>query len=204
VLADARNASHYRDWVEHITSDETKDALRFLIGLLAEDERYTCYPQRKGEVRDFRCEDDQGDAPFAFVTNKGSLLFHFRQPALRANHWSRALLEDHFDSLHENARGELTVKLRSIADVRRLWRLIGPGSAPFRSGATPTTQIGYVNPHNQRCEGHRGVAGTDHLQVVYRMACQLPGCGHVYGTNGTDVFERKCPYCQDGKPSIAF
>jgi hypothetical protein len=204
VLAEARNASHYREWVDHITNDETKDALRFLVGLLAEDQRYTCYPQKKGETRDFRLEDEQSELCFSFVTNKSSLLFHFRQPAIRSKQWSRALLEDHFDSLHENARGELTVKLRSIADVRRLWRLIGPGTAEFRSGATPTTQIGYVNANKQRCAGHRGVAGTDHLQVAYRMECQAPGCGHVYGTNGTDVFERKCPYCQDGKPSIPF
>ena len=29
----------------------------------------------------------------------------------------------------------------------------------FQNGSAPTTQIGYVNRNNQRCEGHRGLAG---------------------------------------------
>jgi hypothetical protein len=32
----------------------------------------------------------------------------------------------------------------------------------FQNGAGTTTQIGYVNRNDQRCEGHRGVDGTDH------------------------------------------
>ena len=43
---------------------------------------------------------------------------------------------------------------------------------PLRSGAAPTTQIGYVNRHNQQCEGQRGVPGTDHRAVAYRMRAQ--------------------------------
>ncbi|MCI4431562.1 MAG: hypothetical protein JHC40_20635 [Burkholderiales bacterium] len=204
MLTEARNASHYREWVEHIAHNETKDAFRYLVGLAAEDPRYNCYPMRKGEVLDFRFEDAHQEQPFSFITNKGSLLFCFRKPATQAGHWSKELLADHFDSVSENARGEVTVRLRSIADVQRLWRLIGPSTTPFRSGTTPTTQIGYINPNNQRCGGNRGVAGTDHLQLAYRMDCQVPDCGHVYGANGTDVFQRKCPYCQDGKPGIPF
>ena len=74
----------------------------------------------------------------------------------------------------------------------------------FQSGAGTTTQIGYVNRNNQRCEGHRGVVGTDHGATAYRMVCQQSRCGHVYGANGTDVFQRKCPQCQGGKPGIPF
>lgn len=74
----------------------------------------------------------------------------------------------------------------------------------FQSGTGPTTQIGYVNRNNQRCEGHRGVEGTDHGALAYKMVCQEAGCGHVYGANGTDVFQRKCPRCQGGEPGIPF
>jgi hypothetical protein len=155
MLAEVRNAPLYREWVDHITNVETKDALRYFVGLAAEDSRYMCYPHRKGEVRDFRFEDDQGHQPFAFIVNKGSLLFYFRKPALQSRQWPKELLADHFESLHENGSGELTIKLRSIADVQRLWRLIGVGDASFHSGTTATTQIGYVNPNNQRCAGHR-------------------------------------------------
>ena len=50
MLTEARNASHSREWVEHIAHNETKDAFRYLVSLAAEDPRYNCYPMRKGEV----------------------------------------------------------------------------------------------------------------------------------------------------------
>lgn len=74
----------------------------------------------------------------------------------------------------------------------------------FMSGDTDTTKIGFVNRNNQRCDGHRGVEGTDHGQFAYRMECLEPNCGYVYGANGTDVFQRKCPKCQKGKDGISF
>ena len=74
----------------------------------------------------------------------------------------------------------------------------------YVSGGTPTTQIGYVNRNQQRCTGHRGIAGTDHGQRAYRMECLMPGCRAVYGANGTDVFLRKCPACQGGAPGLDF
>ncbi len=72
----------------------------------------------------------------------------------------------------------------------------------FSDGTTETTQIGYVNRNNQRCTGHRGVAGTDHYQFAYHMECL--NCGHVYGANGADVFQRKCPKCGGGCEGIQF
>jgi hypothetical protein len=74
----------------------------------------------------------------------------------------------------------------------------------FISGNTKTTQIGYVNRNSQRCLGHRGVAGNDHGQRSYQMECQNESCRHVYGANGTDVFQRKCPRCQSGKLGIDY
>lgn len=72
----------------------------------------------------------------------------------------------------------------------------------FRDGGAPTTKIGYVNRNQQECGGHRGVAGTDHNQRAYRMECLH--CGHVYGANGSDVFQRKCSECQGGEAGIDF
>ena len=72
----------------------------------------------------------------------------------------------------------------------------------FENGTTPTTQIGYVNRNNQRCEGHRRREGTDHCATAYKMVCQ--NCDNVYGANGQDVFQRKCPHCQDGEPGIPY
>ena len=72
----------------------------------------------------------------------------------------------------------------------------------FRDGSGPTVKIGYVNRNGQECQGHRGQAGTDHNQRAYRMKCGR--CGHIYGANGSDVHQRKCPKCQEGAVGIAF
>jgi predicted nuclease with RNAse H fold len=77
-------------------------------------------------------------------------------------------------------------------------------TSAFVSGHTKTTRIGYENKNKQRCDGHRGAAGTDHGQHAYRMVCLRPECGYAYGANGTDVFQRKCPRCQGGAPGIPF
>lgn len=74
----------------------------------------------------------------------------------------------------------------------------------FDSGGNDTTRIGYINRNQQRCGGHRGVAGTDHGQRPYQMQCLLPGCGHIYGANGTDVVHRRCPNCQGDADGLPF
>jgi len=72
----------------------------------------------------------------------------------------------------------------------------------WQSGGGPSTQIGFVNRNGQRCCGHRGIAGNDHLQYAYKIECLH--CGFVYGGNGTDMFERRCPSCQGGAEGIRF
>jgi len=74
----------------------------------------------------------------------------------------------------------------------------------FASGSSETTKIGYINRNNQMCTGHRGTLGTDHGQVSYRMVCMRVACGSTYGANGTDIFQRRCPHCQDGAPGLPF
>jgi hypothetical protein len=74
----------------------------------------------------------------------------------------------------------------------------------FEDGTKDSTKIGYVNRNQQKCCGHRHVPGTDHGAISYKMQCLEPGCGKEYGSNGTDVFQRKCPRCQSGKPGIPF
>jgi len=72
----------------------------------------------------------------------------------------------------------------------------------FRDGDGPTVKKGKVNKNRQRCCGTLDVPGTDENALAYKMECRL--CGFVYGANGEDVFERKCPNCQDGEPGIRF
>jgi hypothetical protein len=84
---------------------------------------------------------------------------------------------------------------------RRTAQLTSPQSE-WKSGSGPTVQIGAVNRHGQICTGHRGIPGTDHMQLAYRTECGW--CGHVYGANGSDMHERRCPICQQGAPGIDY
>jgi len=74
----------------------------------------------------------------------------------------------------------------------------------WQSGSTETTTIGYENRNNQVVIGTRGIKGTDHRQKAYKMKCQKEPCGHEYGANGTDIFQRKCPKCQGGDQGIEY
>lgn len=72
----------------------------------------------------------------------------------------------------------------------------------FESGNRETTQIGYINKNNQENLGTKWVKGTDHEQYAYKLSCNE--CGSIYGANGSDIYQRKCPVCQGGKPGIEY
>ena len=61
-----------------------------------------------------------------------------------------------------------------------------------------TTRIGYKNRNGQKNLGRIEPTreGTDNEQYVYVMNCTKCGC--IYGSNGSDIFQRKCPACQNG------
>ena len=61
-----------------------------------------------------------------------------------------------------------------------------------------STDLGYVNRNQQRNNGKTNMPGTDNLQWSYDMECLH--CGHKYYANGSDIFQRKCPKCQGGRP----
>ena len=63
---------------------------------------------------------------------------------------------------------------------------------------TKSTETGYINKNNQRNNGCTYTHGTDYNQKFYSMECL--SCGHKYRANGTDIWQRKCPQCQGGKP----
>jgi len=67
-----------------------------------------------------------------------------------------------------------------------------------------TTKAGFINPNKQQNLGptQPPIKGTDYGQYVYIIQCTL--CGLIYGANGSDIWERKCPSpkCQGGNPGI--
>lgn len=72
----------------------------------------------------------------------------------------------------------------------------------WHDGTRPTTEIGFVNRNQQKVHGHRNVPGTDHCQTAYKLECLM--CGKIYGANGSDIFQRKCPTCQNGVQGIKY
>jgi len=37
----------------------------------------------------------------------------------------------------------------------------------------------------------------------WRLRCLEPNCGHEYGANNFDIYNRKCPRCQGGTEGLA-
>lgn len=71
-----------------------------------------------------------------------------------------------------------------------------------RSGSGLTTAPGYRNRNGQTVLRSTGLAGTDHGQSVYVLQCG--GCRHEYGSNGSDIFQRRCPVCRGGRPGLVY
>jgi hypothetical protein len=76
------------------------------------------------------------------------------------------------------------------------------GTPRHRGGSGFTTAPGYRNRNGQTVLRSTGFAGTDHGQSVYVLQCG--GCRHEYGANGSDIFQRRCPVCQGGKPGLVY
>jgi hypothetical protein len=76
---------------------------------------------------------------------------------------------------------------------------VGPQS---KTSSKRTTQPGYVNRNGQVVVRPTAIAGNDHNQRVYVMACR--NCAHEYGANGSDIWQRRCPACQGGAAALAF
>jgi hypothetical protein len=67
-----------------------------------------------------------------------------------------------------------------------------------------STKLGYLNRNNCRVVGPALGAGTDHNAKLYplRHEADLGGCGGIFGSNGTDNHDRKCPFDQGGAPGL--
>lgn len=61
-----------------------------------------------------------------------------------------------------------------------------------------TTEPGYVNANNQKNHGRKEKSDNHYNQWFYEMECLE--CGHRYNANGSDIWLRKCPKCQGGRP----
>jgi hypothetical protein len=64
-----------------------------------------------------------------------------------------------------------------------------------------TTEVGYINRNHQEVVRPTGNFSTNHEQLVYVLRCRK--CGHQYGSNGCDIFQRHCPAHDGGAPGPA-
>lgn len=64
-----------------------------------------------------------------------------------------------------------------------------------------STELNYVNNNNQRNIGKTTEPGTDNCSILYAMCCD--NCGYKYFANSTNIYEKKCPKCQEGIDTVA-
>ncbi len=77
------------------------------------------------------------------------------------------------------------------------------GARPKKpSKARKSLEIGAINKNGQVLVRATELPGTDHFQRIYVLKCRA--CGHSYGANGSDVWQRKCPECQGGRPGLDY
>ena len=72
----------------------------------------------------------------------------------------------------------------------------------FMPAERKTTKPGYVNRNGQVVVKATGLSGTDYGQYIYALRCSK--CEWEYGANGSDIFQRRCPKCQGGRPGLAY
>jgi hypothetical protein len=65
---------------------------------------------------------------------------------------------------------------------------------------SPTTKINFINRNGQRVVRTAQLPGSDYNQRVYVLSCGH--CGNEYGANGSDVWHRLCPFCQEGEAGL--
>jgi hypothetical protein len=72
---------------------------------------------------------------------------------------------------------------------------------PEAGGSGYSTRPGYTNANGQTVVRPTGLPGTDYGQSIYVLRCGH--CSEEYGANGSDIWVRKCPKCQGGRPGLA-
>jgi hypothetical protein len=75
-------------------------------------------------------------------------------------------------------------------------------TVPPTRGSGYSTRTGFTNANGQTVDRPTGLAGTDYGQSVYVLRCGH--CSEEYGANGSDIWLRKCPKCQGGRPGLPF
>ena len=110
--------------VEHRDSMDSsggRDAYDLLTRAAQELTAYACAPAWQGDVRIFKYTDPaSGERPFAFIVNRGDLLFYVRKPGFVRVPGGFHALKSQFASARKNPAGEWTVRITGAADAQAL------------------------------------------------------------------------------------
>jgi len=121
--------------------------------------------------------------------------------------WLISGLEALATESYENSVASIVAKvlLREVVAPRGV-----PGSTLVtdEDDEVPATRIsgysarpGFTNANAQTVIRPTDLPGTDHGQSIYVLRCDH--CSEEYGANGSDIWLRKCPKCQGGRPGLA-
>ena len=77
-----------------------------------------------------------------------------------------------------------------------------PGTSSGTKEPSYSTVPGFTNRNGQTVIRPTNLPGTDYNQRIYVLECG--NCGHQYGSNGSDNFQRRCPCCDRGRPGLDF
>jgi len=136
----------------------------------------------------------------AFFDAKGWKLFE--------RDWLIAGLEALATESYENSVASVVAKLllREVVSSRGVARSAAveeeDDTVPVTRGSGYSTRPGFTNVNGQTVDRPTGLPGTDHGQSIYVLRCGH--CSEEYGANGSDIWLRKCPKCQDGRPGLPF
>jgi hypothetical protein len=116
----AEVASLLAECLENIQIPDVRHAFQYVVDRCSALEGYDCYPKKQGYFLTFRLYRN-GKWPFAFIVNKGSLLFYFRKPSFLPP-WSykRAQILSSFPKALESDAGHITYRVESFSDATRL------------------------------------------------------------------------------------
>jgi len=124
MLIGVTKAQLYADAADWIRSEDARDAFGLLIGRAVSLRDYHCELEQHATKRTFKFCDARNNQPFAAIVNRKWLLFYFRLPSQSHRKYSSGRIEEAFPDVFENALGELTIKLRTVGDVQRLWKFL--------------------------------------------------------------------------------
>ncbi|MCA1732430.1 MAG: hypothetical protein LC732_02375 [Acidobacteria bacterium] len=93
---------------------------------------------------------------------------------------------------------------KALEAIRQHWgeelKVTSHHASAGPSFAGRTTAPGFINRNSQRVIRKTDLPGNDYLQRTYELECGH--CSTRYGSNGSDIFQRKCPSCMNGRPGL--